>query len=62
MGMGIKVFAAFGSVALQPRAQKVALLCKNGHNISEEENTQLTIHTAEADFPQTWHYFHQSCL
>jgi hypothetical protein len=48
MGMGIKVFAAFGSVALQPRAQKVALLCKNGHNISEEENTQLTIHTAEA--------------
>jgi hypothetical protein len=46
--MGIKVFAAFGSVALQSRARKAALLCKNGRNISEEENSQLTMHTAEA--------------
>jgi hypothetical protein len=46
--MGIKVFAAFGSVALQSRAQMAAQLFKNGRNISEEENTQLIMHTAEA--------------
>jgi aarF domain-containing kinase len=44
----LEVFAAFGSVALQSRARKAALLCKNGRNISEEENSQLTMHTAEA--------------
>jgi predicted unusual protein kinase regulating ubiquinone biosynthesis (AarF/ABC1/UbiB family) len=46
--MGVKVFAAFGSVALQSRVRQAALLWKNGGNISEEEKTQLTMQTAEA--------------